>query len=416
LLTLVKLAGLGVIIYFGFSTTHPVAFTEGKASPEADFGVGLLLVMYAFGGWNDMAFVASELRNKRNIVRALIAGVVLITGLYLAVNAAYILALGWDGAHSYDPPLPSAILSKALGDFAGRGMAVIVMVSALGAINGLIFTGSRVYASLGKDWGLFAFLGRWNKTFGSPSWALLLQGAIAISMILAVGTETGRKTIDHSLTWVGDRFHDTMGIGHTEDVADEKNPDGPPIILRFGMLGPLPWERYFGGFNTLFAATAPVFWIFFLATGLSLFKLRERDRDMRRPFSVPLFPLVPYIFCLACTYFFYRALTYAGMLSLIGWIPLAIGIPLYWLSKRTTAEEPVSGVPGVPPPPSSVPEPLPPAPVSEPPHLESAPLDHPPHPEEAPVGGHEEHVASFRFEDQPPPPPEEKPANQPPPP
>src|SRR5262245_15447121 len=95
LLTLVKLAGIGAIAYFGFASAQPVDFGAGQPGfgPEADFGVAMLLVMYAFGGWNDMAFVASELRNKRNIPRALIAGTALITAIYLAVNAAYIMAL-----------------------------------------------------------------------------------------------------------------------------------------------------------------------------------------------------------------------------------------------------------------------------------------------------------------------------------
>jgi amino acid transporter len=309
--------------------------------------------MYAFGGWNDMAFVASEMRNKRNIPRALLAGTTLITALYLAVNAAYIMALGWDGARQFETPLASVILGKQLGDFAGRAMAVLVMVSALGAINGLIFTGSRVYSSLGKDWGVFALLGRWHPKFGSPVWALLIQAVIAIGMIFAVGTETGRNTIDNGLSWIGSNVEWTG-------------------------LGPLPWKKYFGGFNTLFAATAPVFWMFFLGTGISLFALRQQDRELPRPFSVPLFPLIPLIFCAACSYFLYRALDYAKTLSLIGWIPLAIGIPLYYLSSHRAVPESTETSP--PTPEHAATQLLP----AEPPKMEPATVDEFPMPQPPP--------------------------------
>ena len=70
----------------------------------------------------------------------------------------------------------------------------------------------------------------------------------------------------------------------------------------------IPWDRYFGGFDTLFAGTAPVFWIFFLLTGLSVFVLRLKDPSYRRPFklSSPWYPLLPLVFCAMCISAFTR--------------------------------------------------------------------------------------------------------------
>ncbi len=176
------------------------------------------------------------------------------------------------------------------------------MISALGAINGLILTGSRIYASLGADHRVFALLAKWNQRRGAPIMALAAQGAIAVLLVLAVGTERGRDGIDHTVQAIG--------------------------------LSGLPWEKYFGGFDTLVAGTAPVFWFFFLLTGISLFVLRWIDPQRPRPFRTPLFPLPPLIFCGMCLYMLYSSLDYARGLSIIGLLPLAIGVPLYLISNR----------------------------------------------------------------------------------
>ncbi|MBY0525757.1 MAG: amino acid permease [Gemmataceae bacterium] len=335
LLTLVKLTGLGAIVYFGFQSPQQAAFAAPEAAGGANFTLAMILVLYAYGGWNDMAFVAAEMRNKRSIPRALIAGTSIITLFYLAVNAAYIMALGWDGVRKFYPPVASAVLSKELGDFAGRGMSVLVMISALGAINGLIFTGSRVYSSLGNDWRIFAVMGHWNKSLGSPVYSLLIQAGVAVAMIFGVGTEDGRKAIDGALVGTGKLLQDTTGLHRLEMVIHDWPDAPPPDINQVPVLDPLPWDKYRGGFDTLVAGTAPVFWLFFLGTGVALFALRQRDPDLPRPFTVPWFPLLPLIFCGMCFFMLYRALDYAETISLLGWIPLALGLPLYYLSGRT---------------------------------------------------------------------------------
>ncbi|HOB31672.1 MAG TPA: hypothetical protein PKH32_02215, partial [Verrucomicrobiota bacterium] len=97
----------------------------------------------------------------------------------------------------------------------------------------------------------------------------------------------------------------------------------------------------------LLRCTAPVFWFFFLMTGLSLFVLRFRERERPRPFTVPLYPVLPLIFCATCGYMLYSAAAYAGGLIVIGLVPVAFGIFLYWLSLRTAGgvTEPRSGFP-----------------------------------------------------------------------
>jgi amino acid transporter len=124
-------------------------------------------------------------------------------------------------------------------------------------------------------------------------------------MIYLVGTDAGRNAIDDTVKSLG--------------------------------LNPIPWATYHGGFDTLFAGTAPVFWAFFLLTGISVFVLRAKDPDIARPFRlrVPWYPLLPLIFCATCVFGFYSAITYAKYVSMIGWVPLICGLPLYFLSGHS---------------------------------------------------------------------------------
>jgi amino acid transporter len=307
LLSLLKVIGLGAIVVVGFKHGHADVLAGSAPAEKASFGLAMIFVLYAYGGWNDAAFVAADVRNRRNIIRALILGTGLVTIIYLAVNVAYLRALGFERIRA-SGTVAAEVGQMALQENGARAISVLVMVSALGAINGLIFTGSRVYATLGAENSIFALLGRWSPLFGSPVWAMLIQAAITLAMIGVVGTQFGRDAFDAALAHL--------------------------------RLAPIPWEDYHGGFETLVAGTAPVFWGFFLLSGLSLFALRQRDPDIERPFRVPLFPLLPLIFCGTCAYMLYSAIDYAKYVALIGAVPLAVGLPLYWLSRPTGAGGP----------------------------------------------------------------------------
>ncbi len=210
------------------------------------------------------------------------------------------------------PRAAADVAKLAFGTWGSKGISLLVMASALGAINGLIFTGSRIYVSLGADHRIFAWLGRWNAQRATPVRSLLTQSAIAMLLILTVGTQAGRDSVD--------------------------------AVMKAIQLNPLPWDKYFGGFDTLVAATAPVFWAFFLLTGYSLFLLRAIDRDIHRPFSAPFYPLEPILFCGMCHFMLFSAIDFAKGLSLLGLVPLAVGLPLYalsqWSAGRKAAKSP----------------------------------------------------------------------------
>jgi APA family basic amino acid/polyamine antiporter len=96
-----------------------------------------------------------------------------------------------------------------------------------------------------------------------------------------------------------------------------------------------------GGFKSMVEFTAPVFWVFFLLAGLSLFVLRRREPQMPRPFKVPLYPLTPALFCAVCAYMLWSSLSYVHSQELGGfnaaWIGVAVlasGLVLLALMPR----------------------------------------------------------------------------------
>ncbi len=301
LLSAAKVLGLGGILAAGFATPAAPADLVWTPTGETSLGLALVFVLYTYGGWSDAAFVAAETRDgARNIPRALLLGTAAIGGLYVLVNAAYLWALGFDQAR-HSEAIAAAVLARPLGALGQRAMCVLVMISALGAVNGLIFSGVRVYSSLGADHPAFAWLGTWSRRRTAPVGALVTQAAICLGLIGLLGTEAGRAEAGRALAAVG--------------------------------LEP-PAHAGRSGFDTLLMCSAPVFWLFFLLTGLSLFVLRERDADLARPFRVPLYPYLPLVFCATCVYMLYSSAAYAKQYNLVGGLLLLAGLPLYEVSCR----------------------------------------------------------------------------------
>lgn len=304
ILSVVKVAGLAAVVVAAMWAGNSSAETSPtvNGTPGGSIGLALVFVLFAYGGWNDAAFVAAEVRDQhRNLPRALWIGIGGVTLIYLAVNAAYLGVLGFDAARQSAAPAAD-VLQRAVGTWGGKAVSVLVMISALGAINGMILTGSRIYATLGSDFQSFAWLGTWSNRVTAPIAAIGVQALASIMLILVVGTPTGRELFDGALGSVG--------------------------------IGRLPWDEYFGGFETLVAASAPVFWAFFLLTGVSVFVLRARYPTVSRPFSIPFYPLPPLVFCATCGYMLYASLAYAKWLVLLGVIPLILAAPLYGLAGR----------------------------------------------------------------------------------
>jgi APA family basic amino acid/polyamine antiporter len=284
LLTITKILGLVVISIAGLMApevkalpVQPEVFTWGGLQ------LALILVLFTFGGWNEMAYVAAEIkRPQQNIIRGLVIGTLTVTALYLMINGAFLSALGLVNM-STSEAVAVDMLGTVFPEAAGRVIAILICISALGAVNGLVFTGARISYALGADHKSFQPLGKWNQRLGTPLWALIVQGGLSLSIVLVAGS-----------------FIDTI------------------------------------------LYTAPVVWVFFLATAFSVFVLRHKEPQILRPYKVTGYPLVPMVFSLCCIFMLYSAASYAlanrpvGLFVLVG--VLFLGMIIYWLSTKEVGE------------------------------------------------------------------------------
>ena len=271
-LTGLEVAGLVLVAAAGFVATPAASAAAAPALADGNsaFGFAMVMVLLTFGGWNEAAYVSAEMSSdKRGIARALIVSILVVTALYLAVNFAYLHALGLQGMAKSDA-VAADVLKAAFGPVGAKLMSVIVAVATLTSINSTLIVGARSTYAAGRDWPALRFLGAWSASGSTPRHALLVQAAIALALIV---------------------------------------------------LGALTRK----GFETMVDYTAPVFWFFFLLSGVSLFILRAKFAAAERPFRVPLYPVIPALFCLACAWLLYSSLAYVKTGALFGIGLLAVG-------------------------------------------------------------------------------------------
>ena len=143
LLTAVKFLGLLAIVAVGMSCS--AAATAPAAPPPAkqlDLGFAMIFVFLAFGGWNEMAYVSAEVRHpQKNILRALVLGTLAVAVVYIAVNLAFVHALGLAGLQQ-SKAVAADVLRLCIGRRAEQCISLLICITALGGINGMIFTGA----------------------------------------------------------------------------------------------------------------------------------------------------------------------------------------------------------------------------------------------------------------------------------
>jgi amino acid transporter len=270
-LTVLEVGGLLLIAAAAtfFAGAPPPAPAEGAG--QASYGMAMVFVLLTYGGWNEAAYISAEVRDgRRNMVRALTLSILLITVLYLLVTWACWKTLGLAGMAGSEA-LVADVMRATLGPVGETVISILVAVSALTSINATMIVGARTGYAMGCDWPRLGRLGQWDGQRGSPALAMLVQGIAALVLV---------------------------GVG-----------------AAFG-----------SGFKSMVEFTAPVFWLFFLLAGLSLFVLRRREPDLPRPFKVPLFPLLPLVFCATCCWMLWSSLSYVYSQSLGGLNAAWIGV------------------------------------------------------------------------------------------
>ena len=160
---------------------------EGTPSAASRFAIVLLAVMWAYNGWHGITPVAEEVRDPgKNIPRALLIGVGILTVLYVSANLAYHLVVPMEEMIDGENRKKVAVLlfDRLLGPFGGQLMAVGVMVSTFGAINSNLLLGPRVPFAMGRDDRLLGWLGRVNPRFRTPARAIGVQAAMGVLLLI----------------------------------------------------------------------------------------------------------------------------------------------------------------------------------------------------------------------------------------
>jgi amino acid transporter len=282
LLTSTQVCGLMLVILAG----AVLGMTRGQGAPAVAaaatdppaFGLAMVFVLFTFGGWSDAAYISAEVRDdRRGITRALIAGLGIITLLYLLANMAYISALGHKGIAA-SPVVAANLMNAAFGRWGGLLLSVIVASSALCSANATIVTGSRGGYALGRDYRTFSFLASWRDGASSPVNALLFQCAISL------------------------------------------------VLIGFGAVAR-------NGFEAMIAYTAPVFWFFLALVSLGVIVMRRKEPNIHRPFRVPLYPLTPLIFLATSAFMLYSTLRYARTGALLGIAVMLAGLPVLAIAR-----------------------------------------------------------------------------------
>jgi amino acid transporter len=289
-----EVAGLLAVVvaglWFGDATATASLNWFEKVPPAGAWGLALVFVLLTFGGWNEAAYVSAELKGgPATMVRVIVLSMLALTVIYLLVNLALLWGLGQAGL-SGSKTAASSLVGLAFGPWAEKALGLSVAIAALTSINATMIVGARTNFALGRDWSSLQALGQWQTQAGAPRKALWAQAVISIALVL-------------------------LGMQESD------------------------------GFSAMVEFTAPVFWGFLFLVGVGVVWLRQSDPLAPRPFKVPMYPLLPLVFCAACAWLTYSSISYAisqKAIHVSGWL-IATGLLawllLRWREARHTAEQ-----------------------------------------------------------------------------
>ncbi len=274
-MTGLEVGGLVVVFAAGVALVIagvPPQVPDPAPRPGVPGGIGLalLFVLFAFSGWSEVSTLSAEVKDaQRGMVRALVASILTITALYLVANWALWRGLGIEGLAASKTPAAD-VIARAFGNWAGILTAIAIAMATITSINATIVVGARTTWAAAADWPRLGFLGHWNGERGIPVAGIVSQGMVGV-LLIGLGT-------------------------YTRD-----------------------------GFATMIDYTSPVFWLFLTLSGFAVVLLRVRRPELPRPFRVPLYPVLPLVFCASCLFVLWSSVQYVRLGALLGLGVLAMG-------------------------------------------------------------------------------------------
>lgn len=285
-ITLMKVLGIGIIViicaFFGREFLNNL-HTAGDEVVKVSFGIALVGVLWSYGGWHHASYVSGEVYNPQKVVpRAFLAGGLIVTFVYLAVNAAYLSVMT-----TKEIADSTAVASDALSRvtiIGGLLVAIMITFSAFGTAGIYTLSAPRIYFKMGEDRVFFPWLSDLHPKFATPVKAVLLQSSWAAVLMI-----------------------------------------------------------FWGTFESLTTYVVFMDWIFMTMAAIAIFLFRKRSLQVDpQSYKVPLYPVIPLIFIGISIWFLISTIIGRPEQAIAGIILMLIGLPVYYYFKRQNAQKDTS--------------------------------------------------------------------------
>ncbi len=213
--TLIKLGLIVALILAGLVMAHPqpISFAPSAADvgyiTGAPFAISLVFVLYSYSGWNAATYIAGEIKDpERNLPRSILAAVVIVTVLYVALNAIFLYTTPVSElAGQIDVGLIAG--RHIFGEAGGRIVASLICIGLISSISAMMWVGPRVTMVMGEDNSMLEVFSRTTRN-GVPVYAMLFQLIIVTVLLLTQSFEAVLDFIQFSLTFCS--FLTVLGV------------------------------------------------------------------------------------------------------------------------------------------------------------------------------------------------------------
>jgi APA family basic amino acid/polyamine antiporter len=280
IVTLFKTLAIAALVVAAFAVAHAsglhldVPTTLHGPGLASAFFAALVPAMFAYGGWQNAAYVAEEIRDpERNLPRAILIGVAIVIAVYVTANIAYVHVLGAPALAATRTPAAD-LATAVLGDTGADAIGVLIIISTFGYLNLALMTAPRVYYAMARDGVFFSSVARVSERTHVPVAAIATQGLLAAAFALL------------------DTYDALLGYAVFAD------------------------------------------WIFLALAGVALLVFRRTRADAPRPYPVPLYPLVPLVFVVAAFGIVANTFVADPRDALIGTAVIALGVPVFFAWRK----------------------------------------------------------------------------------
>jgi basic amino acid/polyamine antiporter, APA family len=264
-------------------------------TPETAFGLMAALCLaqvgslFAADGWNNITFTAGEVKNpRRNVPLSLALGTFIVIALYAGANFAYVAVLPLEKIqHAPSDRVAAAMLEAVFPAVGAALMAVVIMISAFGCMNGLLLAGARAYFAMARDGLFFRRAGAVNRA-RVPGASLVMQGVWAAFLVLV-------RTYNPSTGAFGNLYSNLLEYVVSADL------------------------------------------LFYILTIAALFRLRRLRPEAERPYRTWGYPLVPAIYILSAALILAMLFVYRPATTFPGLVIVLTGVPVYFAFRRSSA-------------------------------------------------------------------------------